>query len=54
MKCPEEDYMIEIESRGKGIYSIRRVNGNDDDYVLLIGDVNFMQKLGSALKEAGF
>ena len=47
-------YKIEIDSEGKGIYSVRRVNDNGDDYVILTGDENFMQKLSSALKEAGF
>ena len=47
-------YKIEIDSEGKGIYSVRRVNDNGDDYIILTGDENFMHKLGSALKEAGF
>ena len=46
-------YEIEIDSENKGIYSVRRVNDNGDDYVILTGDENFMHKLSSALKEAG-
>lgn len=52
------NYKIEIEieksDEGKGIYAIRRVNDNGDDYVILIGDEKFMRTLSSALKEVGF
>ena len=54
-------YKIEINREREGVYAIHRINDNEDDYlraccrpVILIGDENFMQKLSSALKEAGF
>jgi hypothetical protein len=47
-------YRIEIVCEREGVYAIHRINDNEDDYVILIGDGNFMQKLSSALKGWGF
>ena len=40
--------------RNQGNYAIHRVDDDGADYVCLIGNEDFMQKLSDALKKRGF
>ena len=47
-------YKIEIEFLKTDNYAIHRVDDDGDDYIVLIGNDEFMQKLSNALKDEGF
>lgn len=47
-------YKVEVEFLKTHNYAIHRVDDDGDDYIILVGDDEFLQKLSDALKSEGF
>ena len=47
-------YKVKIEHLDSENHAIHRVDDDGDDYIVLIGNNEFLQKLSNALKDGGF